>query len=146
MTRMRSAITLAVAVISVASSASGHRVTVLIDGLRSDRGRAYVALHGSPAGFPGGAGAIRTGDARIVGAAASVTLDGIAPGTYAVAVVHDENGNGKLDSNAFGIPREGIGASNGAQGRFRAARFDDAKFTVAGDTVVSITIVYVDFF
>jgi uncharacterized protein (DUF2141 family) len=35
-----------------------------------------------------------------------------APGTYAVAMFHDENNNGHLDENALGIPTEGYGFSN----------------------------------
>jgi len=39
-------------------------------------------------------------------------------GKYAVSVFHDENSNGKLDTNFLGIPREGVGASNNAKGHF----------------------------
>jgi len=40
--------------------------------------------------------------------------------------VHDENSNGKMDTNFIGMPREGVGASNNAKGhmgplKFRAA-------------------------
>jgi uncharacterized protein (DUF2141 family) len=31
----------------------------------------------------------------------------IKPGNYAIAVIHDENRNGELDTNMFGIPKEG---------------------------------------
>jgi len=41
---------------------------------------------------------------------------GVAPGRYAVSVFHDENSNGKMDTNFIGIPREGVGASNNAKG------------------------------
>lgn len=34
-------------------------------------------------------------------------------GSYAVIVVHDENDNGKIDHNAFGIAAEPLGFSNG---------------------------------
>jgi uncharacterized protein (DUF2141 family) len=47
---------------------------------------------------------------------------GVAPNTYAVSVFHDENSNGKLDTNFMGIPREGVGASNGA--RFQGGRLE----------------------
>jgi uncharacterized protein (DUF2141 family) len=33
----------------------------------------------------------------------------IKPGNYAIAVIHDENRNGELDTNMFGIPKEGYG-------------------------------------
>jgi len=147
MTRACRSVAVVLASVPLLAASSGGRVTIEIDGFRSDAGRAYVALHASPAGFPGADGsAARTADTPIAGGRATVALDGIAPGTYAVAVVHDENANGKLDTNVLGIPTEGVGASNGAQGRFSAARFDDAKFTVSADTTIAIAIVYVGFF
>jgi len=47
---------------------------------------------------------------------------------YAVSVFHDENYNGKLDTNLLGIPREGVGASNDARGNFRPPKFGAAAF------------------
>ncbi len=38
-------------------------------------------------------------------------ISGLKPGVYAVAVVHDLNGNGVLDRSPLGIPREPIGFS-----------------------------------
>jgi uncharacterized protein (DUF2141 family) len=35
-----------------------------------------------------------------------VTLDALPFSSYAIGCVHDENGNGKLDTNLLGIPRE----------------------------------------
>jgi uncharacterized protein (DUF2141 family) len=67
------------------------------------------------------------------------------PGTYAVAVVHDEDGDGRLDARFLGIPKEGIGASNDAQGRFGPARFDAARFALARDQAIDVTLVYTGF-
>ena len=39
-------------------------------------------------------------------------LTGIAPGTYALLVYHDENRNGLVDRNFIGIPKEPLGFSN----------------------------------
>jgi hypothetical protein len=36
--------------------------------------------------------------------------------------------NGKLDTNMMGIPREGVGASNGAKGHFGLPKFDASAF------------------
>ncbi len=49
---------------------------------------------------------------------------------------HDENDNGKLDTRIFGIPREGVGASNNATGRFGAPKSDAAAFHFGGGTLV----------
>ena len=35
----------------------------------------------------------------------------IAPGTYALAVIHDKNMDGKLATNFLGVPTEGYGFS-----------------------------------
>jgi uncharacterized protein (DUF2141 family) len=47
-----------------------------------------------------------------VAQAKSFTVPRLAPGTYAIAVIHDENSNGKLDTNILGMPKEGYGFSN----------------------------------
>jgi len=51
-------------------------------------------------------------------------------GDYAVAAYHDKNGNGELDTNMIGIPKEDYGFSNDARGRMGPPSFDDAKVTV----------------
>jgi uncharacterized protein (DUF2141 family) len=56
----------------------------------------------------------------------------IPPGTYALAVIHDENRNGQLDTNRLGIPKEGYGFSNDAKGFFGAPSFSAAKFKYDG--------------
>ena len=68
---------------------------------------------------------------------------GIASGTYAVSVFHDENSNGKLDTNIMGIPREGVGASNNARGHFGPPKFAAAAFPFSGGRIdLKITINY----
>jgi uncharacterized protein (DUF2141 family) len=59
----------------------------------------------------------------------SVTLAGLVPGRYAIAVYVDENGNGRLDRGMFGIPSEPYGFSNGG-GQFGPPPFDKASIDV----------------
>ncbi len=69
---------------------------------------------------------------RAPAAAGSVTvrIAGVPPGSYAAQAYGDENDNGKIDRNLFGIPTEGIGFSNDAKMRFGPPSFADAAFTV----------------
>lgn len=69
-------------------------------------------------------------------------FSGIAPATYAVALFHDENGDGKLNTNFVGIPREGVGVSNNKFRSFGPPTWDDAKFTLASDLVIDISLRY----
>ncbi len=73
-----------------------------------------------------------------------VAFEGLTCGAeYAVAVVHDENGNGKLDTGLFRIPREGLGSSRNARGFMGPPSFADAKVTAApGRTAVPIKLNY----
>lgn len=55
-------------------------------------------------------------------------------GEYAIAVYHDKNENGKLDSNFLGIPKEAYGFSNNARSKFGPASWKDAHFEVSSNT------------
>jgi uncharacterized protein (DUF2141 family) len=95
----------------------------------SDRGQALVALYRGPQGFPREAQrAVWREALRIERREVRVTIDTLSPGRYAVALVHDENGDFKLNTGLFGIPREGFGASRDAPVRFGPPRFQDAVF------------------
>ena len=72
------------------------------------------------------------GDARLV-------FEGLPPGDYAIAVIYDKNANGKLDTGLFRIPKEKVGFSNNARGRFGPAKWDAARFTLS-DAETQITI------
>lgn len=61
------------------------------------------------------------------------------PGTYALSVLQDMNGNRTLDTNVIGIPTEASGSSNDAPAKWSAPKFKDAVFTV-GDAPVELAI------
>lgn len=71
-----------------------------------------------------------------------VVFENIVPGVYAISVMHDVNENGKIDSNAFGIPKEGFGFSNDAMGMFGPPSFEKAKFSFSGNDQVVINLKY----
>jgi len=52
-----------------------------------------------------------------------------------MAVIHDENMNGKLDTNWLGIPKEGYGFSNNARGVAGAPSFSAASFQYEGGSL-----------
>ena len=63
---------------------------------------------------------------------AALRFEGLPHRAYAIALIHDENGNHKLDTFA-GIPREGFGFSRNPTLGFGPPRFAAARFAVAGD-------------
>jgi len=58
-------------------------------------------------------------------------------------VFHDENSNGKLDTNFIGMPKEGVRASNDAKGHMGPPKFEAAAFKYSGgELVLKVTIHY----
>src|SRR6266852_2483022 len=86
-------------------------IHVEISGLRNDKGQVLCALFSSADAFPKKADkAVARLTVKIAERQATCDFSGVAAGTYAVSVVHDENSNCKLDTNFIGVPREGVGA------------------------------------
>lgn len=61
--------------------------------------------------------------------AGSIRLAGMEPGEWSLLLVHDENGNGKLDK-AMGMPREGFGFSHNPKLRMGPPHYADVHFTL----------------
>ena len=66
-------------------------------------------------------------------------FEDILPGTYSLTVIHDENMNGKLDTNLLGIPTEGYGFSNDVKALLGAPSFSAASFQYDGG-IIDLTI------
>jgi uncharacterized protein (DUF2141 family) len=120
-------------------------LTIRIINARNANGLIRIALFESAEGFPGDSSkALRTQPAKIdpQTLTAQAVFTDIPRGTYAVILFHDENGNGKLDKNLVGIPKEGYGASNNPTKKMRPPAFDEAKFSLASDQSVEVKLVY----
>lgn len=122
---------LALAMLPGAALPTGE-VSATVTGLRSTKGQVLACLTAEPESFPQ---CEKDPNARAihVPAARTVELDfGAVPaGRYAIAIIHDENANGKLDKSLM-LPREGFGFSRDAPVSFGPPRFEKAAFSVSG--------------
>jgi uncharacterized protein (DUF2141 family) len=103
---------------------------VEVQGIQNPKGKVMIGLFDKAADFPE---KMRQGlalDAAVPTVAAVFT--GLPNGEFAVAVYQDQNGNGKLDKNLFGVPTEPYGFSRDASGRMGPPRFADAKLSIDG--------------
>ena len=131
---LRSALALP-AVVFLALPAAAGDLAVEVGGIRSDKGRVYVAVHRpvDNVSFPNDRGVV-AGGWRIAGSEpVRIAFHDLAPGRYAVNAFHDENANGELDTNILGVPQEGYGFANDAAGVMGPPSFADAS-VVVGDT------------
>lgn len=102
------------------------KLTVVFKDTRNQDGNIYVSLHNSETTFPMQPEKSLTQN-MVAAREKRMVINNIPYGEYAVAVIHDENANGKLDTYFFGIPREGVGASNNKVG-FGPPNFKDSAF------------------
>lgn len=114
----------------------GGSVSMEVTGLRNAKGQVLACLTAHPKAFPDCSKdpAART---AVVPAGASVRIDfGHVPaGRYAISLIHDENGNRKMDM-AIMMPKEGYGFSRNAPVSFGPPKFDKAAFDVTSGDVV----------
>jgi uncharacterized protein (DUF2141 family) len=108
-------------------------VTVRITGLRSSEGVVRACMTTDPERFPKCRGAPRAHRATVAAdEALTLTFHGVEPGRYAIALLHDENGNGEADRALGLMPKEGFGFSRDAKVRMGPPSFEDAAFEVNG--------------
>lgn len=124
--------------------ASPSSIKVEIRGFRSDKGKALIAVFATSKGFPNRpAHALRRIEVPIVKRTARAVFPDLPPGTYAVAVLHDEDGDRAMRTGLFGIPKEGYGVSRDARGTFGPPDFDDARFALRAAKIVTARIAMV---
>lgn len=104
-------------------------ITVQVTGLRSTEGVVRGCMSADPDRFPD---CPKTYSA-VVPAKDGLTLTfrDVVPGQYAIALLHDENRNGKADRALGMMPKEGFGFSRDAKVRMGPPKFEDAVVTVA---------------
>ncbi len=117
------------------SPCPGIHVNIL--NIRNSTGTVDCALFDSPEGFPVDVlrSALHVTVMKIRNTQARCDFEDIPPGTYALAVIHDESSNDKLDFNMLGTSTEGYGFSNNAKAVFDAPLFSAASFRYDGQTL-----------
>jgi len=123
--------------------ANATELKVHVTNLQSGNGTVYFAVYDKPETFPK-----RTG--KLVGTKLPAKSNGVVavfsdlkPGTYAVAIYHDENANGKFDQGFLGIPLEGYAFSNNAPVFLGPPDFEDAAVKINGkSTAITIKMDY----
>lgn len=139
---------------SAQNDASGHyaapapgkplcTLQIHVTGFRNEKGRAGGTVFASPDGWPEQTDkALVHGGFPITRGEATETFQ-IPPGRYAVAAIHDENGNHKLDRNFLGIPKEGFGFANNPRVALSAPSFNTAAIHVSCPlTRIEIHLIY----
>lgn len=113
-----------------------QNLTIEVRDIEEPQGQLYVAIYHSKETFlkkPLAAFRVDVKEKVL-----SIPCQGLPAGTYAISLFQDENGNRKLDTGIFGIPKEKYGFSNDAEGVMGPPSYDKCRFTFAGDTTMVV--------
>ena len=129
--------TLQVAALSLVPLNSAHAqdaasVTVTFTGFTVPTGAIMAGLYDTEAAFNGGQ-PVQGVRIDIAGAEATTVISGLKPGRYAIKAYHDVDGDGRMNTNPFGMPTEPYAASNNAPARMGPPAWTDAVFEVPAE-------------
>ena len=111
------------------SASPATSLEIDVAGMRSAKGLIRVCLTVEPKNFPGCTDDKHAVTRSVPAGQHVIRFDGLPPGNYAAALIHDENSNAKLDT-LMGIPREGFGFSLNPRIGFGPPRFSAAEFAL----------------
>ncbi|MAD96680.1 MAG: hypothetical protein CMB99_05060 [Flavobacteriaceae bacterium] len=117
------------------SAQESYTLTIEIEGIKKQSGNVLVLLSNSEKSF------LKDGEGRTLKVKGNTVTANykVAKGEYAFSFFHDKNSNGKLDTNFMGIPKESYGFSNNAKGFMGPPSYQKAKFSITGDTKVTVS-------
>ena len=127
------------------SQVSGATLTVVISDVRSDVGALNIGIYDNKSDWLGDSTVQKRSLTVLennVGGVVTTSFE-VEPGEYAISVHHDDNDNGKMDTNFIGIPKEPTGLSNGAVPKFGPPKYKDAAFLI-GDEDLEMPIILLD--
>ena len=121
----------------LAGVAHAGELAVTITDIRAAEGTLLVSVVNSDAAWNNQAKPVAATKVAATKGEMTLKFADLPDGQYAVQVMHDQNDNGKLDTNFVGIPSEGYGFSNNPN-VMRRAHFDEARFELVGNAAISI--------
>ncbi len=127
-----------IAMITAGASAAQHTLRMKIKGVETTEGKVSAALYTDQNSFLKFDKVFKAVSAKAEKGVTTLVVEDIPDGNYAIAVFHDKNGNGKLDTNMFGIPKEPVAFSNAKMKTFGPPKFSECAFAITKDTEITI--------
>ncbi|SDQ18406.1 DUF2141 domain-containing protein [Flagellimonas zhangzhouensis] len=115
-----------------------HTLSVKVNNVTSNEGKVNVAVYNSHEAFLSFDKVMKTHGVSAHKGTVDLTITDLPDGEYALAVFHDENDNGKLDTNWLGIPKEKVAFSNAKMKTFGPPKYKECAFTVNSDYEIHI--------
>ncbi|WOH37803.1 DUF2141 domain-containing protein [Thalassotalea fonticola] len=120
------------AALFVTSNAGAGEIEFNISGVNDDSSKLYIQLFNGEKNYQAGNPESATMTKAVAGKA-TITFNNLPKGDYALRFFHDQNNNGKLETNLFGMPVEGYGFSNNAKPNFGPVSYSEIKFMLSDE-------------
>lgn len=117
---------------------SQNTISVHVNNVGSNEGHIKVAVYDSDDSFLSFDHVLKAGSVEARKGQVTLEMQGFPSGEYALAVFHDENGNGRLDTNWLGIPKEKVAFSNAKMKTFGPPKYKECAFKVTSNHEISI--------
>jgi uncharacterized protein (DUF2141 family) len=115
-----------------AESGQVGELTLVVKNVVPSQGEVRIALFDSKKTYT--KTPVHAAVVKVKNGAAEWSVNELKPGEFAIALYHDANGDGKMNKNIIGLPKEDYGFSNNASGKFGPPSWRKAKFTVSRGT------------
>ena len=128
---------------TVRSKQPKSNIQVTVTNVSPQKGEIMAALFADEKAFPNDSkAAFKVAKTTANGGKAVLQFEQVPPGTYAIALFHDVNGDGKLNTNFIGIPKEGYGVSKNVKNLFSGPTYKQASFEHRNSSNLTITMRY----
>lgn len=116
-------------------------IDLTIEEVESNQGLIRVLVFSGSDGFPEDRDqAVRALSIPIKNGQATVQIENLPKGNYAISVFHDVDKNGKMKKNRLGYPQEKYGFSNNPTNPFSIPKFDRCAVSIAPNQVKKVEI------
>ena len=119
-----------------------HELTITVNDINEIKGQLRIGLFSNAENFKLKANPVDSAVIEVTSKTISYTFKHLNSGTYAVAVYHDENGDGILNKRQLGIPVEGFGFSNFQTKQKKPPDFNEVSFELKTDLTLNIPLFY----
>ncbi len=117
---------------------SQNTLSIQVNNVESAKGKVSVAVYDSDEAFLSFDHVLKTNSVVAHQGSVMMHITDLPAGEYALAIFHDENNNGKLDTNWLGIPKEKVAFSRGKMKTFGPPKFKECAFKMSSDHKIHI--------
>lgn len=131
-------------IVSFDSNSVGQtaNLKVVVNHINESKGKIRIGIFDNALDFKSKIKPVASAEIPVQDSIVRYTFSKLKCERIAIAVFHDSNGNGQLDTKKLGIPLEGVGFSSKVAGKLHQPVFPEASFMFKNDTTIIIELYY----